>query len=97
MVEVMGEIMAPADISEETALYNEETLTEMLNAGNCFDVEMKPRAKDVLELHFSCQDSYLVYSFVFKKKKWEITENDPFGNGLKEKLSGKIKQPSILK
>ena len=45
--EVLGSIIAPADVSMETNLYNEETLNTLLNAGNCFDVDMKVRDKDV--------------------------------------------------
>ena len=93
-MEVLGSISAPADISMETELYNQETLNTLLNAGNCFDVDMKVRERDVLQLYFSCQGSYLTYAFTFRKNKWQSTVYDPFANDLAEKLSGKISSPS---
>ena len=92
-MEILGSINAPADVSMETDLCNEETLNTLLNVGNCFDVDMKLREKDVLQLYFSCQDSYLTYAFTFRKNKWVATVYDWFANDLAEKLSGKIKQP----
>ena len=79
----------------ETNLYNEETLNILLNAGNCFDSDMKVREKDVLQLYFSCQNSYLTYAFTFRKNKCVSTVYDSFANDLAEKLSGKITQPFV--
>ena len=93
--EILGEIMMPADVPLETELHNQETLTKLLNAGNCFDVRINHLENDVLELHFSCKYSYLVYAFIFWKNKWELTEYDPFGNGLDDKLAGKIMKPYV--
>ena len=57
-MEILGSINAPADIIMETNLYNEETFNTLLNAGNCFDVDMKVGEKDVLQLYFSCPRLY---------------------------------------
>ncbi|WP_036678794.1 hypothetical protein [Daejeonella oryzae] len=92
-MEILGSIIDPADITQEIALYNEGTLNILLNAGNCFDVDINVKEKDVLQLYFSCRNSYLTYAFTFKKNKWISTAYDLFANDLAEKLSGKIKQP----
>lgn len=88
--EILGDIILPADIDLSTEFHNRETLSRLINTGECFDVEMNHRENDVLILHFSCRDSYLAYSFVFSENEWKYKEYDPFENGLDRVKKGTV-------
>jgi hypothetical protein len=102
---VMGTILPPADIGEETEKFNINSLRKHLNSGNCFDVELIHQENDILELHFTCKGNpmsdqlvfndgeYLVYAFSYKKGKWKKTSHDPFGNNMYMIQGGKISSP----
>ena len=90
---ILGDIIMPAVIGLEAELYNVQTLTELLNSGDCFDTVMTFGEHDVLTLHFNCKESYLAYSFAYLHSKWEVQEFEPFGNGLKELKGGRITSP----
>ena len=89
----IGEIITPEQLNPEIEQFNQETLIQQLNSGNCFDVKLNHQEDDVLVLHFSCNKSYLAYSFTFKNNKWEIGEYDAFSNGLRKIKGGKIEKP----
>jgi hypothetical protein len=103
--DILGTLVPPADIDEGSNIYNKMALLEALNSGECFDIEMDAKEKDLLELHFtikeamgsdsaySIRDGYLVYAFKYKSGKWVEGDYDPFGNNLEEVQGGKIKRP----
>lgn len=84
--------MLPHFLELQDEEYNKKTLLNLLNEGNCFDMELDHREKDALELHFNCKAGNLVYAFVFKKGKWKVTEYDSFANHDQVK-HGKILRP----
>lgn len=46
----MGLAMLPHFLKEQDEQYNQKTLLNLLNEGNCFDVILNHREKDTLEL-----------------------------------------------
>ena len=104
---VVGEAMLPANIGDEADKVNADTLCNMLNEGNCFDIEMQHRQNDILELHFTYyadrnnfmnlpwNGNFLVYAFRFRNKKWRKTDYDSFGLNLEDIQSGKIVRPFV--
>lgn len=96
---MMGEPMLPQyyEIGKETNEYNYNKLEELLNAGNCFDIDLEINNKDILELNFTYSSAsdktkriHLVYEFVYKKNKWTANEYDPFDTNKLEKNKGKV-------
>lgn len=69
---------------------NEIKLANRLNESDAFDIPIKPKAGDRMEIVINNLKSYeerVVYSFRFKKWKWTIDEFDPF-----ESLNHQIKK-----
>ena len=102
---VLGSIVPPADIGEAQNMYNTIALLEMLNSGECFDIDLDLKEKDILELHFTVNEikredtpfstevGYLVYAFEIRSGKWGEKEYDPFGNNQEFVLGRKIGHP----
>ena len=78
---ILGTTVMPFTLDFEDEKHNLEILLKSLNSGDCFDVVLDVRDKDILDIHFDCQGNEIVYAFVFEKGKWEVGEYDPFGNG----------------
>ncbi len=60
---------------------NEVKLVNRLNEPDAFDISIKPKAGDRMEIVINNLKSYekrVVYSFRFKKRQWVIDEYDPF-------------------
>ena len=102
---IIGEVILPANIGKQADKINEKIILEMLNGGNCFDVELQLQENDILELHFTFNadpekylnlpwyGNYLVYAFIFQKDSWQKTYFYPFGVNLYEVQKGKIVNP----
>ena len=96
----MGEPMMPTSMRDLSFEENQSTLLNRLNEPDAFDVPLKFKAKDLLEIVINNTSNFhetFTYSFKFKKGKWEAEETDPFDimNHFDEENSGKIK--SVLK
>ena len=93
----MGEPMMPTSMRDFSFEENQATLLNRLNEPDAFDVPMKFKAKDLLEIviNNNASDFYetFPYTFKFKKGKWQAEETDPFDimNHFDEEKSGKIK------
>ena len=60
---------------------NEIKLANRLNESDAFDIPIKPKAGDRMEIVINNLKSYkerVVYSFRYKKRQWIIDEYDPF-------------------
>lgn len=99
---LMGETMPlqELEIGKQMELENSIKLELMLNKGNCFDKEISPDNKDLLQLHFTCvpdlkkkQNLHLVYEFIYRKSKWMSHKYDPFNQEKIQKDQGKISNP----
>lgn len=97
----MGIPMLPQEfqIGKENDKYIHNKLEEMLNKGNCFDIDLFINNKDILELNFTHNPNsdktgiHLVYEFVYKKNKWIANVHNPFNTDKLEKHRGKISNP----
>ena len=92
----MGEPMMPTSMRDLSFEENQSTLLNRLNEPDVFDVPLKFKAKDLLEIVINNTSNFhetFTYSFKFKKGKWEAEETDPFDimNHFDEENSGKIK------
>lgn len=93
----MGEPMMPTSMRDLSFEDNQTTLLNRLNEPDAFDVPLKFKAKDLLEIvinnNASDFDKIFTYTFKFKKGKWVSEETDPFEimNDFDEENSGKIK------
>ncbi len=93
----MGEPMMPTSMLDSSFEENQNTLLNRLNEPDAFDVPLTFKAKDLLEIVVNNNASNFhepfIYSFKFKKGKWEAEETDPFEimNHFDEENSGKIK------
>jgi hypothetical protein len=92
----MGMPMMPSSMRDLSFEENQSTLLNRLNDLDAFDVPLKFKAKDLLEIVINNTADYhkiFTYSFKFKKGKWEAEETDPFDimNHFEEVNSGKIK------
>lgn len=102
---IVGEAILPANIGDQADKINEKAILEMLNEGNCFDIELQHQQNDMLELHFTfiadpgkylmlpCHGNYLAYAFKLKKGIWKKAYFDPFGANLDDIQKGKIVNP----
>jgi hypothetical protein len=92
----LGETMIPTSMIDFNFCENQTSLLNRLNEPDAFDVPMKFKAKDLLEIvinnNSKIQDPF-TYTFKYKKGKWEAEETDPFEimNHFDEEKSGKIK------
>jgi len=80
---MMGEVLMPAYIHPTTDAYNTELLTQLLNDGNAFDIDINPKPKDRLLLSFSVANQpntteRINYGFQYKKGKWVAIPYDVF-------------------
>lgn len=92
----MGEPMMPTSMRDLSFEENQSTLLNRLNEPDAFDVPLKFKAKDLLEIVINNTSNFyetFTYTFKFKKGKWEAEETDPFDimNHFDEENSGKIK------
>lgn len=79
----MGEVLMPAHITPDIDAYNTQLLTQLLNEGNAFDVDIAPKPKDRLLLSFSVANQpntteRIEYGFQYKKGKWVAIPYDVF-------------------
>ena len=88
------------EIEEGVDKSNFETLAKMLNADNCFDVELEIKNKAILEINFGCKIKNrekkkvnLVYEFIFKNGKWIANGYDPFNANKLQIQQDKILNP----
>ncbi len=92
----MGEPMMPTSMRDLSFEENQSTLLNRLNEPDAFDVPLKFKAKDLLEIVINNTSNFyetFTYTFKFKKGKWEAEETDPFDimNHFDEENLGKIK------
>ena len=94
---VIGEVLIPAYIHPDTDAYNTQLLTQLLNDGNVFDVDISPKPKDGLLLSFSVANQpntteRIDYGFQYQEAKWLAIPYDVFdwGNQYEEAANGKI-------
>jgi hypothetical protein len=93
----MGMPMMPTRMRDLSFEENQTTLLNRLNEPDAFDVPLKFRAKDLLEIviinNASDFHETFTYTFKFKKGKWQAEETGPFEimNDFDEENSGKIK------
>jgi hypothetical protein len=96
---MMGDPVLPGNfyISKDNNEHNRTRLEEMLNEGNCFDVDLPLSNRDMLEIRFNCpsivpgkEGVSLVYAFEFMNNKWNAIEYDPFNTSKRRKSRGKI-------
>ncbi|OYU84105.1 MAG: hypothetical protein CFE24_08185 [Flavobacterium sp. BFFFF2] len=76
--DMLGLAILPAHIGKQADKLNEDIISQMLNDGNCFDVELKHQENDILALHFTftpdpeksshfpLHGDYLAYAFTLK-------------------------------
>lgn len=93
----MGMPMMPTRMSDLSFEENQSTLLNRLNEADAFDIPLKFKAKDLLEIVINNNtldfDATFIYSFKFKKGRWVAEETDPFDvmNHFNEEQCGKIK------
>lgn len=91
----MGMPMMPTSIRDLSFEENQSILLNRLNEADAFDIPLKFKAKDLLEIVINNNtidfDATFTYSFKFKKGKWVAEETDPVMNHFDEEESGKIK------
>ncbi len=77
----MGDARTPFEYFVSDFKANEIKLANRLNESDAFDILIKPKAGDRMEIVINNLKSYkerVVYSFRFKKRKWTIDEFDSF-------------------
>lgn len=77
----MGDARTPFEYFVSDYKANEIKLANRLNESDAFDIPIKPKAGDRMEIvikNLKSFDERVVYSFRFKKRKWTIDEFDPF-------------------
>ena len=94
--QVLGSVIPPSDwLDPAKRALNEETLLSRLNDRDAFDVDLKARNGDRLEVffnRFSEGNDYLNYVFELKSDQWIIADWEPFDleNRFKRLRSGKV-------
>jgi hypothetical protein len=76
---VIGQPMLPFLIDEQTHLLNRETLLKRVNEADAFDIDLKPKQNDRLQLSFNFGDTIydrIDYGFLYRNKKWIVTGFD---------------------
>lgn len=75
----LGSMIMPYAPEENIEKYNEETLLRLMNTPSTFDVDLKPRAGDRIQLHFTINhEQYMDYGFEYKRSKWVLLTYNPF-------------------
>ena len=77
----MGDARTPFEYFVSDFKANEIKLANRLNESDAFDILIKPKAGDRMEIVINNLKSYkerVVYSFRYKKRQWIIDEYDPF-------------------
>jgi hypothetical protein len=92
----MGMSMMPTSMRDLSFEENQSTILNRLNESDAFDIPLKFKAKDIMEIVINnTSDIYksFTFTFKFKKGKWEPEETDSFEimNHYDEEISGKIK------
>lgn len=92
----MGMPIMPTYITDLSFEENQTTLLNRLNEVDAFDIPLKFKAKDIIEIVINNTSAYqdpFTYSFKYKKGKWIAEETDSFEimNHFDEENSGKIK------
>lgn len=100
---LVGETIPPQkfDIGIENDAYNFIRLAAMLNEGNCFDIDLTPGFRDILQFNFTYHSNpeagnkkkSLVYEFIYKKNKWMPNNYNSFNSNKMQKNQGKIIHP----
>ena len=88
--------MMPTSMLDSSFDENQNTLLNRLNEPDAFDVPLKFKAKDILEIVINNTSDFhetFTYRFKFKNGKWLVEVTDPFEimNHFEEENSGKIK------
>jgi hypothetical protein len=80
---VLGEPVMPYTFdNKEFDLSNRKLLLRRINEPDAFDVELRPKSGDRLQLSFFCKKNspgYIHYGFSFRKGKWVEETYDVFG------------------
>ena len=94
---LIGEPMMPSTIPAEIDSLNRDLLTRLLNDGNVFDFDLKPKSKDCLLLTFRVpkkrhESGIIQYGYVYKNRKWVEIDFKPFSweEHHNEEITGKI-------
>ena len=77
----MGDARTPFEYFVPDFKANEIKLANRLNESDAFDISIKPKAGDRMEIVINNLKSYqerVVYSFRYKKRQWIIDEYVPF-------------------
>ena len=77
----MGDARTPFEYFVPDFKANEIKLANRLNESDAFDIPIKPKAGDRMEIVINNLKSYqerVVYSFRYKKRQWIIDEYVPF-------------------
>lgn len=100
----IGSPLMPTYMNDFLFAENEAALLNRLNEPNAFDIPIKFKSKDQLEIvinNSKIRDFYgtFTFSFQFKKNKWVVIESDSFEimNHFDEEKCGKIKNALIRK
>jgi hypothetical protein len=77
----MGDARTPFEYFVSDFRANQIKLANRLNESDAFDIPIKPKAGDRMEIVINNLKSYeerVVYSFRYKNRQWIIDEYDPF-------------------
>ena len=78
---IMGSCNLPLMVDENMVQYNEATILKRVNEADAFDVDLKPKNKDRLEIVLTCNEHFggdLHIGFEFKKGQWVPCEYNVF-------------------
>jgi hypothetical protein len=80
IMRIVGSMLPPMNILITTERYNNKSLLILVNDPSSFDVDLKPKSKDRLQLHFTIDSvQFLDYGFEYKDNKWVSKKYHPFG------------------
>ncbi|MBK6373142.1 MAG: hypothetical protein IPO45_11555 [Saprospiraceae bacterium] len=102
----MSELFMPADIGEENDEINMDIILSKLNMGNIFDMDIKHKNNDILELVFSFKadrerfrnfspntGDFLAYAFKYRNGQWKKFDYENWVINFDEVEKGKIVNP----
>ena len=76
---IVGSMIIPYAQEENIEKYNEGTLLRLMNTPSTFDVDLKPKAGDRIQLHFTVNDEqFMNYGFEYKRSKWILHAYNQF-------------------